>query len=112
MLSEGGSPEASWNGNDYSSDPFSYIRFYFTPIIDDFTVLKIDDSWIKPGGGDCTDCGDSSNAVACEGCEDNLLKKFSNPSIHVQVRGSGTGRKALYRFFVFLFRQLLANYNY
>jgi len=83
MISEG---EESFNGNPDNAADVEYFRFYFSPTVDDFTKLEISDSWIipRPAEGPCTACGDPENAVACADCTDNLLRTFTNPSIHIQ----------------------------
>ena len=80
MVSEGGD---DWNGSPGDLNDFEYLRFYFTPIVDEFVKLEVEDSWVRPGSDSaCEECGDALNS--CPDCEDNLLKTFSSPAVHVQ----------------------------
>ena len=42
-------------------------------------------AWIKQGGDtNCQNCGVTPYPEACKSCEDNLLRNFTNPSVHVE----------------------------
>ncbi|GMI41625.1 hypothetical protein TrCOL_g11903 [Triparma columacea] len=74
----------NWNGSADSGD-VHYRRFSFRPVVDDFAKIEVKDSWIKQGGDtNCQNCGVTPYPEACKSCEDNLLRNFTNPSVHVE----------------------------